>query len=63
MSNPAKKVQLNIRMPAELRRRVAIVAEARDESVDYFVSKLLDERTKAHKKDVDSIVLREQKRL
>jgi len=60
-SNP--KVQLNVRITKELRRRVAITAEARDESVDQFVSDVLDKRTKPHAKDVDSIVRREQKRL
>jgi hypothetical protein len=59
--NDDDKVQLNVRITAELRRRVGIVAEAREESLDKFVADVLNKRTKAHKPDTDSIVGRERK--
>ncbi len=58
-----KKTQLNVRVTRELKRRVTITADAREESVGKFVSDLLDKRTEDNKDDIDSIVRREQKRL
>lgn len=55
-----KRVQLNIRVPIELRRRVGVIAAARDESLDKFVGDVLDERTKQYVDDVESIAGRER---
>jgi predicted HicB family RNase H-like nuclease len=52
--------QLNVRISTELLRRINSVAGAAGKTLTEFVTETLDERTKAHKPDVDRIAEREK---
>lgn len=61
--NPPNRIltqQLNIRVPDELFRRVNSVAGATGKTLTTFVTETLDERTKAHKEDVERMAAREK---
>ncbi len=52
--------QLNVRVPDELFRRVSSVAGAKGQTLAKFVIEALDERTKEHTTEVQTIAEREK---